>query len=437
MGVFSIDSDKDVVFTTSDKKLEVNSYHFQASLLLEMYDENNYEMINFENVTRALRKSFNGAMNSTLARLAPKMYFNISIYHIHELAYDDDQTRLVDVSFNVTARSNDFDAPLNDSMYQTAISTLQQLTETDSFNEELHQYKGLTSIFVHKDSLLVYDGVSVVQIVVTKHESPSILFMLLGDWGKGGNKYDIRNKSYTTSQLHAVVDGVSINDKRGGDGGHQGGPEEGDPKGGGQDHHDDMGKKKTEYTYQAAVAEQMAIYAVNKSIQGIVALGDNFYEDGVYSTTDTLWTTMFKDVYFKYKSLQNISWFPVFGNHDYGYGATGVQAQLDRYRKQDTDDDVWIFPSTNYTKRFYSQDRQCSVQIIFVDTTTLAPNENRCCNEEGYDSLLTCYCLPVSVTITTFITNQSNSLLLSFTEASRSQNRSNASIISYSILKAC
>ena len=32
-------------------------------------------------------------------------------------------------------------------------------------------------------------------------------------------------------------------------------------------------------------------------LAAVLALGDNFYNDGVGSTSDTLWTTMYKNVY--------------------------------------------------------------------------------------------------------------------------------------------
>jgi len=69
---------------------------------------------------------------------------------------------------------------------------------------------------------------------------------------------------------------------------------------------------------------------------------------------------------------------------DYGYGLTGVKAQLQRTQNH-TDDDTWIFPSTNYTKVFPIPGSQDTVAIVFVDTTTLAPSENSCCNSKSYD----------------------------------------------------
>lgn len=68
---------------------------------------------------------------------------------------------------------------------------------------------------------------------------------------------------------------------------------------------------------------------------------------------------------------------------DYGYGAQGVAAQIQRSRDH-TDDDLWIFPSTNYSRIFEIPGTEDTLAIIFVDTTTLAPSENGCCNSKGY-----------------------------------------------------
>ena len=77
--------------------------------------------------------------------------------------------------------------------------------------------------------------------------------------------------------------------------------------------------------------------------------------------------------------IRRLPWYPVFGNHDYGFGASGVQAQIDRYEA--LDDDLWVFPATNYSRVFRAG--KVSVQIVFIDTTTLAPSENKCCNANG------------------------------------------------------
>ena len=62
-------------------------------------------------------------------------------------------------------------------------------------------------------------------------------------------------------------------------------------------------EQRQEYTYQVAIARGMSAYinssALNTSF--IVALGDNFYDDGVLTTNDTLWSTHWKQVYLQNK----------------------------------------------------------------------------------------------------------------------------------------
>ncbi len=68
----------------------------------------------------------------------------------------------------------------------------------------------------------------------------------------------------------------------------------------------------------------------------------------------------------------------MFGNHDYGYGASGLRAQIERSAV----DPLWQFDSFNYS-RVYSIDDELDILFVFIDTTTLAPSENKCTNEYG------------------------------------------------------
>ena len=127
----------------------------------------------------------------------------------------------------------------------------------------------------------------------------------------------------------------------------------------------------------------MASYAAAATVRPdfLVSLGDNFYTKGVYSTSDPMWDYLWSNVYLGYSSLQ-IPWYRVLGNHDYGYGSSGVNAQLARQREH-TDDDFWRMPSTNYSQRYDLPDNSGCAEIIYIDTTTLAPSVNQCCNNKG------------------------------------------------------
>lgn len=58
------------------------------------------------------------------------------------------------------------------------------------------------------------------------------------------------------------------------------------------------------------------------------------------------------------------------GNHDYGYGESGIKAQI----AMTDSSKYWSFPDCCYTKTFSFQGGQ--VGIVFLDTTTLAPDVN-------------------------------------------------------------
>lgn len=131
------------------------------------------------------------------------------------------------------------------------------------------------------------------------------------------------------------------------------------------------------YTYQVAVSKALGNWASANSPDFVIALGDNFYTDGVASTSDEMWSTHWKQVYLGYSNL-NIPWYPVLGNHDYGGGSSYVQAQLD-YAKIDS---TWQMNGKNYSQYFSIPDGG-TVAIIFIDTTTLAPSVNKCCNSKG------------------------------------------------------
>lgn len=87
---------------------------------------------------------------------------------------------------------------------------------------------------------------------------------------------------------------------------------------------------------QEAVARAMSVHAnesaaASSPIQCVLSLGDNFYNNGVASVQDSLWEMAFRQVYMKYGSSLRVPWHPVFGNHDYGYGAAGLIAQVSQH----------------------------------------------------------------------------------------------------------
>lgn len=111
--------------------------------------------------------------------------------------------------------------------------------------------------------------------------------------------------------------------------------------------------------HQKDVAQQMGREATKNNSHFVVSMGDNFYPDGVSSTTDPQWNKSFEDIYTAY-SL-NIPWYTAFGNHDY---RGSIQAQLDYSN---------VSRRWRTTERYYSFEKSIpnspeKVLFIVIDT---------------------------------------------------------------------
>jgi len=106
---------------------------------------------------------------------------------------------------------------------------------------------------------------------------------------------------------------------------------------------------------QYAVAEAMEVRCQEGSLDGILLLGDNFYDDGVGSTTDPQWESK---VFKPYGSacLSQVPIYALLGNHDYK-GDVEVQMQMSEINPR------WVLPNRNYTLNFGN-----ILKIIAVDT---------------------------------------------------------------------
>jgi tartrate-resistant acid phosphatase type 5 len=112
---------------------------------------------------------------------------------------------------------------------------------------------------------------------------------------------------------------------------------------------------------QREVAVQMSKAAESLASQCVFSVGDNFYEDGVQSTSDPLWRSSFEAIY-SAPSLQ-IPWYVALGNHDY----RGVpQAQIDYSKVSNR----WHMPS-RYYKVSGSQIGAAHLDLFVIDTSPL------------------------------------------------------------------
>jgi tartrate-resistant acid phosphatase type 5 len=112
---------------------------------------------------------------------------------------------------------------------------------------------------------------------------------------------------------------------------------------------------------QSDVAAQMAVTAKAVGAKFIISVGDNFYEDGVFTVDDPQWQTSFENVYGA-PSLQ-VPWHVALGNHDY-HGS--CDAQLAYAKKNPR----WNMPA-RYFVRSEKIDDATTVDFFYLDTTPM------------------------------------------------------------------
>ena len=121
----------------------------------------------------------------------------------------------------------------------------------------------------------------------------------------------------------------------------------------------DWGRNGT--NHQRDVAVQMGRAADSLASRCVISVGDNFYDDGVQSTSDPQWRSSFEEIYTAH-SLQ-VPWYVALGNHDY----RGVpQAQID-YAGTST---RWRMPS-RYYKVAGSELGAPHLDLFVIDTSPL------------------------------------------------------------------
>lgn len=114
-------------------------------------------------------------------------------------------------------------------------------------------------------------------------------------------------------------------------------------------------------TDQVDVATQMGITANTLQPQFIISVGDNFYEDGVASTSDPQWQTSFEDVY--HAPALQVPWHVALGNHDYR-GNCDAQIAYSQISRR------WTMPARYFT-RTRQIDAATAVDFFYLDTTPM------------------------------------------------------------------
>lgn len=117
------------------------------------------------------------------------------------------------------------------------------------------------------------------------------------------------------------------------------------------------GQKKTSVGMNT-VAKEM-------NIDGILALGDNFYHEGVENEASSRFLDTWANVYTG-EALQK-DWFVIAGNHDH-YGNVTGQIEYSKHNSR------WRFPDLYHAHSFESDDKSVTVDVILLDTVELAGN---------------------------------------------------------------
>ena len=163
---------------------------------------------------------------------------------------------------------------------------------------------GISALYV-----IIY--VTLVTLHCCTSSEATLKFLFLGDWGKGGN-----SGYYATRISGDEVDSSGMDDDKrplNYNGTYK--------KEEFLDSHRriegpiDRKLQNNKVTYQAAVAKAMGGYANDFQPSFVVALGDNFYTNGVSSSTDAYWDYLWTNVYLDSYAALRIPWYPVFGKH--------------------------------------------------------------------------------------------------------------------------
>lgn len=98
-------------------------------------------------------------------------------------------------------------------------------------------------------------------------------------------------------------------------------------------------------------------------LEFIQTLGDNFYNNGVASVDDPLWSERFEDMY-DTPCLMHLDFYAALGNHDYGLNP-GAQVE---YAQREYGSGRWKMPATSYVHRHGRSDGRDLVTIVVLDT---------------------------------------------------------------------
>ena len=114
------------------------------------------------------------------------------------------------------------------------------------------------------------------------------------------------------------------------------------------------------YTNQTPVARAMGRTAEDSDADFVVALGDNFYPNGVRSVQDPQWRSSFEAVYTNPSLMRD--WYVVLGNHDY-HGNTQAEVGYTQISRR------WNMPARYYELHKKIKGDPAGADLFFLDTS--------------------------------------------------------------------
>jgi len=118
-----------------------------------------------------------------------------------------------------------------------------------------------------------------------------------------------------------------------------------------------------DWGFKIRYAGKIAARSRSANSQFWMGIGDNFYLNGVKSTKDPKWKSVFENIYTD-KWFRSHRFEVIAGNHDY---RGSVQAQIDYTKKKGTS---WYFPS-KYYKTTRKVETGVDVDFVYLDTTPM------------------------------------------------------------------
>ena len=134
-----------------------------------------------------------------------------------------------------------------------------------------------------------------------------------------------------------------------------------------------MGDWGDDNSKQYKVADAMGEWCEQHTCEFIFALGDNFYDHGIFSADDKRFETTWSDVY-SHPGISNLTWYVTAGNHDHGNSASHEDGH-EWFQVQHSDlDPQWDFPDLAYSLTLDIKDSK--IKFVTLDTESIRHDVN-------------------------------------------------------------